>query len=251
MGKYTRKNSTGDAGEYLVAYAFSGRLGWAYRILDSDTGIDGEVEIYNGEEPTGRLFKVQVKSAAKLRQTISKEEDDVEESDDEFSVSIKKIDMAYWRILALPVVLCIAHISTGRVYFKIIDSSVEIPENRYSTFSIAIDKRNEVTEAAHETLFRAAPLRNFNPLSRLLEQAAAKHSLLCSQTGDSYAYDKGVAIRQLKRESSALISRIRGLANLGGWVLGEATQNQVDRISGELNREVIRLERESAELEDS
>ena len=114
MGKYTRKNSTGDAGEYLVGYTFAGKLGWAYRILDSDTGIDGEAEVYNGEEPTGRLLKVQVKSTVKHRQTISKEEDEVSESEEGFKVSLKKVDVAYWRLLTLPVVLCVAHISTGQ-----------------------------------------------------------------------------------------------------------------------------------------
>lgn len=47
MSMYTQKNSTGDAGEYLVGFTFAGKLGWAYRILDSDTENDGQAEVYD------------------------------------------------------------------------------------------------------------------------------------------------------------------------------------------------------------
>ena len=251
MGKYTRKNSTGDAGEYLVGYVFAGKLGWAYRILDSDTGIDGEVEIYDGEEPTGRLLKVQVKSTAKHLQTISNEDDKVSESAEGFNVSLKKADVAYWRLLALPVVLCVAHISTARVYFRLIDSSVVIPDDKNATFSVSIPWKDEVTEAARDTLMQTASLRDFNPLTRLLEQVEDELGQLQQAGGISYAFDKGENLARLRKEHTNLIGSIRTLAALGGWVLSEENQGRIDWLAAEFNRQVNRLDHESMEWENS
>lgn len=248
MGKYTRKNSTGDAGEYLVGYVFAGKLGWAYRILDSDTGIDGEVEVYNGEEPTGRLLKVQVKSTAQA-DAIVKNEGAAGEVAAGFSVQLKKPDVVYWKTLALPVILCVAHIETAKVYYRIIDSTVTIPDGPEATFSLEIPSGNELNEAAREPLTTAAPLRDFNPLTRLLEQTEVMIERLGKASPLDFAFDKGVAIHQLKKQAQEQINSIKALTALGGWMLGEATQDRVNELIDILWMEVQRIDLESSDWE--
>jgi len=251
MGQYTRQNSTGDAGEYLVGFTFVGRLGWAYRILDSDTGIDGEVEIFDEGVATGRILKVQVKSSASVGHQAGNEDAEVVDDADGFSVQLKKSDVAYWKLLALPVVLCIAHIKSSDVYYKLIDSTVVIPSGVAATFTVQVPRQNELTQSARDTLIQSAPLRDFNPLTRLLEQVEVKTELLESEDSRSYAFDKGEGLRHLKDECDALLNSVRGLAVLGGWILNEETEARINGLSARMRRQVSRMDHESLEWENS
>lgn len=244
MGKYTRQNSTGDAGEYLVGYTFAGQFGWAYRILDSDTGIDGEVEIYDGEAATGRILKVQVKSTGRLVGTISKDESDATAVGNTFRVSIKKVDVLYWRMLALPVILCIADISQKRVFFREIDSSIEVPDVAAETFQIEVPIANELLPAQRDRLVALAPLRDFNPLERLLQLAEMEIQLLRQVQGGQYLGDAGHRFRELRTRCFDLVRRIRSLSELGGWLLHEASKERVDAACDEVQRQINRIDRE-------
>jgi hypothetical protein len=63
MPKYTSKNISGDAGEYLAAYMVTHKLGWPFRLLGVDIGVDGEMEVLNENgESNGDVIKVQVKA---------------------------------------------------------------------------------------------------------------------------------------------------------------------------------------------
>jgi hypothetical protein len=254
MGMYTRKNATGDAGEYLTGYAFAGKLGWAYRILDSDTGIDGEVEIYDGEEPTGRLIKVQVKSTAKPRQaggaTEGDDEDHAEAEPGGFKISVKKVDVTYWRLLSLPVVLCVADIAAGKVYFRIIDDTAKIPDTKSATFSVFIPIESEVAEAARAGLSGAAP-RTFDPLNELLDQVQAKLDEVRAAGGGAYAFDKGEALRLLRGEQNKLTTSIRTLTTVGGWILSVEGQKRVDQLLADLHRAICDVDFESMQWENS
>ncbi len=50
----------------------------------------------------------------------------------------------------------------------------------------------------HDTLAEVAPIRDFNRLTRLLDQAESKLAKLREESGDTYAFDRGVKIRNLE-----------------------------------------------------
>ena len=137
------------------------------------------------------------------------------------------------------------------MFFKIIDSSVVIPDDPKATFSVLIPWKDELTDAARDTLVQAAPLRDFNPLTRLLEQVEAKVGQLERADAQAFAFDKGQQLARLKKEYRNQIGSIRTLAALGGWVLTEETEERINRLATEFTRQVNRLDHESMECENS
>lgn len=245
MGRYTSRNSTGDAGEYLTGYAFAGKLGWAYRILDSDTGVDGEVEIYDGEQPTGKLLKVQVKSTVKPRNATPGDAAVAEQVEGGFKVSVKKTDVDYWMKLALPVVLCAADIGAGRVCFRLMDETVVIPVGGEKTFSVDILSANEVAEPARTTLLS----HSARPFDRLMQTGQAKLEFLSTKCGLTYAFNEKRPIRDLKNWHRDWSTSIRTLISHGALVLSEESKAQFENLSGAINQQINRLDFESREWE--
>jgi len=65
---------------------------WVYRdVTKSDYGIDGEVEVFDGTDATGILFKVQLKGTDSSK----------------LSVGVKQSTISYWLDLRAPVLVCL------------------------------------------------------------------------------------------------------------------------------------------------
>lgn len=111
-------SATGDAGEFLVAAEFTRALQWPYRMQKfADLGIDGELEIFGDDgSATGRFIKVQVKtteSAPALPETLY----------------LSAGHVAYWRLLAVPVVVCRVHLQSRRVMWRPVDEVESARQN--------------------------------------------------------------------------------------------------------------------------
>ena len=135
-----RRNSTllqGDVGEKIVADAMPGQ--WLVRKVDKDFGIDLHVEVFDWvpDDPTaadtlGEHFFVQVKSQATLktfkhvarsRGNVAKYVPDPGEGDAvEFRVVASSLEVGELMTIeamgnAVPVLLCVAAVDTGDVYY--------------------------------------------------------------------------------------------------------------------------------------
>lgn len=90
--------------------AYESLLGeWVYHRLDyhgEDVGIDGQVEVFEGGEPTGLKFEVQLKGT------------DQEDLKKALKVESNPRHAAYYWSLDLPVLIVLLHAPTGQVYVR-------------------------------------------------------------------------------------------------------------------------------------
>lgn len=138
MKKFSTSQAIGQAGEYLVGTVVAQCLGWPYRMQPiADIGIDGEIEALSEDgASTHGLLKVQVKAEA---------------GDDEgkpTAVYVSSKGFEYWRLLALPVVVCRPVLSTRKVYW------LPVSGGRRAGESIAFDFADaaELTGASADEL---------------------------------------------------------------------------------------------------
>jgi hypothetical protein len=103
MKTFGDAQAVGQAGEYLVGAVIAHELGWPYRMQSmADLGIDGEIEVLTDDGTSeGSLLKVQVKAT----------------SEGELTAYVEPRDYDYWRVLALPVIVCRVVLSTRTVYW--------------------------------------------------------------------------------------------------------------------------------------
>lgn len=76
---------------------------WVFRNSTHDYGLDREVEIFEDENATAQLFKVQIKGSDRVGTKVP-------------SVRIKSDTFFYWRNLDLPVLLVLVDVKSGTVY---------------------------------------------------------------------------------------------------------------------------------------
>lgn len=126
MPKYTSKNISGDAGEYLVAYVVTHKLGWPFRLLGVDLGVDGELEVLNDDgESDGDVIKVQVKALAAL-------------SDADNYVYVDEEHIKYWKNFSAPIIVCCVDHAAATVYWQSIyqtETYLSAGEARRLTFN--------------------------------------------------------------------------------------------------------------------
>lgn len=93
-----------------------GEAGWVYRDVPqgTDYGIDGEVEIFENDEATGLLFKVQIRGSAQQSGRISRR--------------VKGAHRTYWRSIGVPVMLVAAQTSTQELFGRWVH---RLDEGRY------------------------------------------------------------------------------------------------------------------------
>lgn len=92
--------------ERLSKDAFSRALPdeWVFRVQDQDYGMDGEVEIFQDESATGRIFKVQLKGTAG--------------KDNRLRVRLLPSTVSYFAEMKLPVLIVLHHGRSGALYGK-------------------------------------------------------------------------------------------------------------------------------------
>jgi Domain of unknown function (DUF4365) len=78
---------------------------WVFREANPDYGIDGQVEVFDGNnKATGLMFLVQLKGT------------DLPEVNDALSIQFKLDTLAYYRQLDLPVMIVLFHAPTKRIF---------------------------------------------------------------------------------------------------------------------------------------
>lgn len=142
MAKYNEALAIGDAGEFLCGFQFTHLLGWPYRMLPRDLGVDAEIEVLDKDShSTGEIMKVQVKSQADASSLAQKEHFDFYPKDEH---------LAYWKSFIVPIIFCGVDLASQRVYWKVIRNTEEY-RNAGSGFRISLHKeRDLLTNTCHD-----------------------------------------------------------------------------------------------------
>jgi len=106
-----RSHVVGDQGARLLQNSLPAE--WVYRDLEGkgDYGVDGEVEIFETETPTGLFFRVQLRSHSTCSWSPTGEH--VE--------PVKQSTRNYWRLQMLPVVVILCDVESKVVYWGFAD----------------------------------------------------------------------------------------------------------------------------------
>jgi hypothetical protein len=154
----------GGEGVSLISLKFEA-MGFPFHRLDGgyDVGIDAMVELRDPTtgEMSNTFFGVQCKATRELER----------ETDTTFDFTVKQADLDYWSKGTMPVLLVVAHPSTGRAWWVAVRKEMQKPTTRL-TRRITFDKsanlldESAVTEllgmaqaAGSGTYFRPVPTR--------------------------------------------------------------------------------------------
>jgi hypothetical protein len=146
MGKrYRDSSATGSAGEYFVGGVVSSELGWVYRNQPiADIGIDGEIEVIDDEgSSTGEIVKVQVKSTSTEDLPARK--------------YVPHSDFEYWRLLSVPVIVCLVLVEEREVYWRHASDGVDTGSNYRYDFqhddALTNNSKSEIKDYARKSSF--------------------------------------------------------------------------------------------------
>jgi uncharacterized protein DUF4365 len=132
-------NQTGRHGVTILQERLE-REGWVFRRQDgdSDFGIDGEIEIVDRNQVTGRLVKCQVKSSAGIAF-----------KDGETSVQVKVSTYNLWRDTPLPTILFCVDTNANAIYWT--PALAHHPKPGAQSLSIRFEEMSEL-QAGFATL---------------------------------------------------------------------------------------------------
>ncbi|MGP1320208.1 DUF4365 domain-containing protein [Serratia sp. CY37345] len=111
---FLKSSAEGHAGEFLFAYWISRYFKWPCRLLDTDMGLDAQVEIYKNELSTGMFIGVQVKTTSR-------------KMEDKLGIQIPYKNIKYWGDCDFPIVItliCLNEDNDGEepeIYWKHLD----------------------------------------------------------------------------------------------------------------------------------
>jgi hypothetical protein len=139
MNRVPKSHHTERIGIYGVGAKVHRELGWEFRELTGDFGIDAEIEVITDGEPTGKIIAVQIKSGPSYFAV----EDATEIV---FQGELKHL--TYWLDHKLPVIVVLYHTDRDTAYWQHVseESIIRLPK----TWKMSIP-RNQTIEAAHIT----------------------------------------------------------------------------------------------------
>lgn len=115
--KARQTERTDRRGVALVMGAFES-LGFAFREQAvSDYGVDGQAELINREQPTGRLLGIQIKTGESYLSECT-------EKAIVFRIDAEHVD--YWINHALPIIVCLCDPGTQTVYWQVVTAETAI-----------------------------------------------------------------------------------------------------------------------------
>jgi len=128
----SKANQTGRHGVTLLQACFE-KEGWIFRRQDgdSDFGIDGEIEIVDSNNVTGRIAKCQVKSSPT-----------VVFNDGETSVSVKATTYNLWKVTPLITILFYVDTRSGGVYWT--PALAHHPKSGAASLSVRFEEANDL-----------------------------------------------------------------------------------------------------------
>src|SRR5947208_1172102 len=113
LPKRTTQHVIGDQGSRVLQHSIPPN--WVYRDLEGkgDYGVDGEIEIFDKETPSGLSFRVQIRS----------HEDCAWNSDGEYVEPVQQSTRNYWRMQTTPVVLIRCDTRLKTAYWAFVDEA--------------------------------------------------------------------------------------------------------------------------------
>lgn len=111
LPKRTTEHVTGDQGSRILQHSIPGV--WVYRDLEGkgDYGIDAEIEIFDGEVPSGLSFRAQIRSHSGVAWNAR----------GEYVQAIDQSTRNYWRLQATPVLVIVCDVQTRAAYWAFAD----------------------------------------------------------------------------------------------------------------------------------
>lgn len=170
MPKRTHSDEIGEVGEKSVDLIFTEQLRWSYHSFGNKrAGIDGEVEIVEDGDYTGRLLGVQVRTGPSYFSRTSS---------DGIVYDGDKDELDYWLRYALPVVLVLVDPTGGVAYWAgITKDTVEITGKRWK---IVVSYAQKLTADARDAL---AQLAEGSPSTQRLRQLSMHKGLMTFLAG--------------------------------------------------------------------
>lgn len=160
-------SSTERQGIHRIGLIISEELNWIFREQPiEDWGIDAEIEVVDGDTPTGRLLVVQIKAGESYFD---------EETEESFVYRGTQRHLAYWQGYSLPVVLILYNPNTKNAYWELVTD--EVVERTGLGWKILVPKTNRLEKAAAALRKIALPdldlPRTLTPLeSKISEESA-------------------------------------------------------------------------------
>lgn len=120
-------------------------MGWIFREIGNDTGVDGIIEIVEGEQATGRLLAVQSKSGKSYVQ---------EQLGNNIIARVDKDHFMYWSNYAVPVIYCAYSPDDGKIYWQhiSINNSTELDKS----YKFELPRSNRLEELSKVKLAEIA-----------------------------------------------------------------------------------------------
>jgi hypothetical protein len=165
MPKWKPSDATGDIGETTVELLFKKELGWSYHPFGNKrAGIDGEVEIVENGQYTGRLLAVQVRSGGSYlsRRTL-----------EGIIYNGEQDELDYWSRYALPVVLVLYDPANDLAYWSSITK--DTVENTGKGWKTVVPYVRTLTAASRGPL---AALADGPPSTQRLRQLSMQKGLM-------------------------------------------------------------------------
>ena len=227
MGKrYRDSNSTGNAGEYFVGGVVSSELGWVYRNQPiADIGIDGEIEIIDDEgDSTGEIIKVQVKSTSTEDLPASR--------------YVQHNDFEYWRLLSVPVIVCLVLVDEREGYWRHAGDGVDTG----SRYRYDFQHNHALTSNSKSEIKGYAQKSSFNLFSGLWRVVASELEAIARDTPHPQAPHAALerdSIYNNAEEAAKLFNAVEILADRFDDLSALAPDEEVEkakRLMGELAR---------------
>lgn len=168
---------TGDVGISILRTLFLDELGWLFRAqLESDYGIDAQVEPVVDGHASGKLLALQVKAGRSYFQ---------EPTSDGFVFRPDRDHVEYWLNHALPVLIVLVDVDAHRAWWEVV--SEDTLTRTKSSWKVVVPHAHELTSASASALL---PLADGDPyVLRLRELQLARPWMEVLRDGGSVIID--------------------------------------------------------------
>ncbi|MEA1031586.1 DUF4365 domain-containing protein [Pseudomonas rhodesiae] len=217
MMEYPKRTTNGDAGEYLVAHRFTRVLGWPYRMLDVDLGVDGEVEILDASGiSTSDIIKVQVKTFESISSEQSK------------GIYVTEKHIEYWKRFCLPIIMVCVDLSKGKVYWKAV-TATECYKSGGASQVVSIDLRtDELTAGCAARLKELVSPAESKNIELVLDSMRRLCGIIKNQNDECVDVDQLGRVQNLVEKFESQARLFDELAHHFPWRCGVLTRREVE-----------------------
>ncbi|PVZ42564.1 DUF4365 domain-containing protein [Pseudomonas sp. CC120222-01a] len=217
MMEYLKRSVNGDAGEYLAAHRFTRVLGWPYRMLDVDLGVDGEIEILDANgTSTSDIIKVQVKTF----ESISSEESK--------GIYVTDKHIKYWKRFCLPIIMVCVDLSKGKVYWKAV-TATECYQSGGASQVVSIDlQADELTPGCAARLKELVSPADSKNIESVLDSMRRLCGSIRNQNDECVDDEQLIRVQNLVDKFESEARKFDELAHHFPWRCGVLTRREVE-----------------------